>query len=111
MNTMMRKCDEPAVGYTDMRLFQEWLRNAPGMIQVLATLYPPSVYRLKHPDGTVLRVFPEKYYWDGQGALLMNVVAAPELNMHYPHMAPVRITGVVPSALEPIKWPPDAEVH
>lgn len=107
----MREQDKQAVGYTDMREFQGWLRRAPAMLQVLAAAYPPSVYRLKHEDGTVLRVFPERYYWDEKGTMLMAVLAVPGLNTHYPHMAPFRITDVDPHKLEPIKWPPDAEVH
>lgn len=108
---MMRGQDKAAVGYTDMRLFLEWLREAPPRIQALAMVYPPSIYRLTLPDGDILRVFPERYYWDERGELLMNVVVTPELNSHYPYMVPHRITDVDPGKLTPIKWPPDAQVH
>lgn len=108
---MMRDQDTESVGYTDMRLFRDWIQKAPPMLQALAARYPPSVYRLKLPDGDVVRVFPQQYYWNEMGEMLMAVIAPPELNSHHPHMKPIRITDVEPGKLEPIKWPPDAPVH
>lgn len=108
---MVSEEDRQAVGYTDMREFREFLQNASPILRLLAMTYPPSIYRLRHPDGTVLRAFPQRYYWDEKGNLLIAVIATPELNPHNLYMAPVRITDVDPTKLEPIKWPPDATVH
>lgn len=103
--------DKQAVGYTDMRVFREWLKNAPAHLRVLALLFPPSVYRMVDPKGDVARVVPDSYFEDEEGNLLMNVIMPPEINPEYPLMRTARITGVPPSRLTAIKWPPDARVH
>lgn len=103
--------DKEAIGWTDLRQFAAWARKAPWVLQAVARLYPPSIYRLKPSNGDVLRVFPDAYYLGDDGAPLMSVIALPGLNAHYPGLIQHRITGVEPGKLEPIKWPPDAEVH
>lgn len=103
--------DRQAVGYIDMRVFREWLKSAPAHLRLMAMLYPPGVYRMVDPKGDVARVVPDCYFKDETGALLINVIMSPDLNPEYPYMKTARITGVPPSRLTPVKWPPDARVH
>jgi hypothetical protein len=103
--------EKQAVGWTDMRKFCAWLAKAPPVIKLMATLYPPSVYRVRDPEGDILRAVPEEYYVDNEGNMRAHMIVNAAINPEHPRMLTHRITGVPLSKLEPVKWPPDARVH